>query len=191
MPNYETVELVEKCVDAVNPSLIVLSGGNNISPLAYGSQRTDIRDVSVRRDAAERKLLSIALERDLKVLGICRGLQMINVYFGGKLCDLKNEVIAPLNHVAATHQITLEKITFMPHVKEGSQVLVNSYHDYGFTAQHLGQGLLPLARTDDQVIEMVKHRDFAVLGIMWHPERPLGDKQFERTLIKNFVGVGA
>src|SRR5438309_904330 len=113
IPNFEDVASVEKFMNIIKPSLIVLSGGNNIAPALYGSTRTDILDVAVTRDRTEQELLRMASQRNLKVIGICRGMQMINVFFGGKLSIIKNEIASPCNHVAVTHPITIDKINFM------------------------------------------------------------------------------
>lgn len=179
MPNFQDVKRVEQFVKEVDPSLIVLSGGNNIAPSLYGSHRSDVGDISLVRDAAEKKLLDIAVKQKIKVFGICRGVQMINVYFGGKLIHIKNELNPSVNHVATTHQIVLNNTA-----KAG---LVNSYHDYGFTVKDLAQGLMPVAQSEDKIVEMIKHQELPIQGVMWHPERSLGDKDFEWSLLKDFL----
>ncbi|MCX6799377.1 MAG: gamma-glutamyl-gamma-aminobutyrate hydrolase family protein, partial [Candidatus Diapherotrites archaeon] len=82
---------------------IVLSGGNTINPALYGQKSGGLASVSKERDKTEKSLLETAVRTALPVLGICRGMQFINVFFGGKLVSIKDGVKNPLQHVASTH----------------------------------------------------------------------------------------
>ena len=144
-------------------SRVLLTGGNNINPKLYGSQEK-ISDISNERDATESLLLYHAIERNLPVLGICRGAQFINIYFGGKLTHVNSDF-----HVRKKHPV---KITDTNSTFFGKQHIVNSYHDYGITEKTLSPELCAFATTLDGIVEGFYHKTLPIVGIMWHPERP-------------------
>jgi N5-(cytidine 5'-diphosphoramidyl)-L-glutamine hydrolase len=122
---------------------IVLTGGNDLS--AYGGDAPD-------RDKTETALLDFAEKRDLPVLGVCRGMQMILHHFGNRLEKVQG-------HVAPRQRILME----------GKSVEVNSFHNFG--AMEVSPPLMTWAIAEDGVIEAVRHAGRRVLGVMWHPER--------------------
>jgi gamma-glutamyl-gamma-aminobutyrate hydrolase PuuD len=122
---------------------IVLTGGNDLT--AYGGDAPD-------RDATETALLDLAEQRDLPVLGVCRGMQMIQHRFGSRLQRVQG-------HVAPRQRISID----------GRNVEVNSFHNFGATEVH--PPLRTWAIADDGVIKAVRHSGRRMLGVMWHPER--------------------
>jgi putative glutamine amidotransferase len=146
---------------------VILTNGNNVDPRAYGGKPLD--DVFAERDAFEARLAKMALGKKIPILGACRGSQMLNVFFGGKL---KQHVAG---HSGTTHAIAL---------RNGKRVTVNSYHDHGIAADGLGNYLEPLAFSDDGFIEAFGHKSVPAMGIMWHPER--GPTAFNDSLVKRF-----
>jgi gamma-glutamyl-gamma-aminobutyrate hydrolase PuuD len=122
---------------------IVLTGGNDLS--AYGGDAPD-------RDETETAMLDLAERRDLPVLGVCRGMQMIQHRFGTRLQPVHG-------HVAPQQSISID----------GTRVDVNSYHNFGAMEVHLP--LTSWAIADDGVIKAVRHTDHRIIGLMWHPER--------------------
>jgi len=130
-------------IDAVSVSGILLTGGNSLQ--AYGGHAPE-------RDALERSLLSSALERRIPLIGVCRGMQVIQDYFG-----------VPLERVAGHIAIKQEVVV------QGRVEFVNSYHEWG--AQQTVPFLKPWAVAADGVIEAVSHQEAPIHGIMWHPER--------------------
>ena len=146
---------------------VVLTGGNSlITPDCTPA------DAAPERDAFEQTLLRWATSREIPVLGICRGMQMINLHFGGNLSNLSN-------HVGSDHPVTFSG----PLAKLGT-VNVNSFHDQGIPAGNVGEGLDILARAPDGSIEAVSHTDHHILGIMWHPERSSPLTEIDRQLIR-------
>ena len=121
---------------------IILSGGNNIGTLK-------------ERDLFESQLLRWSKNHNIPVLGICRGLQMINYYQKGTLIPIEG-------HCKTRHYIKGEK--FSPRE-------VNSFHNYGIFKENLGDNLLPIAFAEDGSIESIRHEFEPWLAIMWHPER--------------------
>ena len=147
---------------------VILSGGNSVSPKLYGS-RTKIDDVSNERDTTEAELLRVAIKRRIPVLGICRGMQFINVFFGGKLKKV-------VGHVRSGHSVNILK---------GDTIKVNSYHNYGLTEKELACNLKIFA-VADKVVEGLYHLQYPIAGIQWHPERAGGDKKFNQEMMNIF-----
>lgn len=117
------------------------------------------------RDTTEFALLDWAMERQLPVFGVCRGLHLIQRYFGGQLED----VPAPDQHIAAEHGVELS-----PELKSAfdgaSELSVNSYHGQRIGAP--ADELVSLARTADGTTEVIRHRTAPVRAVQCHPERP-------------------
>jgi gamma-glutamyl-gamma-aminobutyrate hydrolase PuuD len=164
---------------AVDPLIDVLDGlvvigGGDVSPARYG-QESDSRvgGVSDLRDDLELRFLDAALDRDLPLLAICRGLQVMNVLFGGTLVQYLPDVLGSTRHQPAAGAFGEVTVTTEPatHVHRllGPSVDVLCSHHQAIDA--LGESLLVSARSDDGVIEAaeVLGRAFAV-GVQWHPE---------------------
>lgn len=143
VPVNNLPEFVEEFAACVHPAGILLTGGNDLA--AYGGNAPE-------RDATERVLLDYAVQRDLPVLGFCRGMQMIADYFGNTLQPVEN-------HVACRHKITGK----LPHKS------VNSYHNWGVNT--IADPLYALEWAEDGIMEAICHRERNIMGIMWHPER--------------------
>ncbi|MGH1489650.1 MAG: gamma-glutamyl-gamma-aminobutyrate hydrolase family protein [Acidimicrobiales bacterium] len=154
---------------------VLLSGGADIAPEMYGQEPDGQGGYEPERDALELTLLAGAIDQDLPVLGICRGLQMINVHAGGTLHQHVPEHarydVAP--H-AKTHEVTFESETRLSLLYGGSTDsspsarMVNSLHHQ--TIDELGHGLKVSARGDDGVIEGLELPGQDLLAVQWHPE---------------------
>lgn len=168
LPNVPKDEAVE-LVDRLNLDGVILSGGNTITEY---SKPSDV--VAPERDAFEEAIVSHAIKNDLPILAVCRGMQFINVLFGGKLVKVTN-------HAAVTHAIT--KST---HEYEFPDT-VNSYHNWGINRSSLADGLIPLAFDLQNNIEAFKHEEHRILGIMWHPERETPFNNIDISLIEKFL----
>jgi putative glutamine amidotransferase len=164
-------EGVDETLDALDG--IVFSGGADLDPSMYGADAHPETDVpQARRDAGELALLRSALERDMPVLAVCRGVQLLNVARGG---DLVQHLPEQVGHSA--HKETPG--TFSEHpveVKEGSRLAsvmssseVTSHHHQGLG--RVGDGLVETAWARDGTLEAVEDpsQRFA-LGVQWHPE---------------------
>jgi putative glutamine amidotransferase len=162
---------------------IMFSGGGDIDPAHWGAERHPATDIDPARDTAELLLMTAALDADLPILGVCRGMQVMAVAAGGTLHQHLPDLIGNERHQAApgTDPMAADASAYGRHdvvIKPGSQanallgahLTVNSFHhqavdDPGtFTAS----GWCP----DDRVIEIIEapRRSFA-LGVQWHPER--------------------
>jgi putative glutamine amidotransferase len=161
---------IDKYVDK-DVIMIVLSGGNNVSPILYNSNER-LLDVYNERDACEQKLTEISIQKNIKLLGICRGFQFLNVYFGG--CLVHNIH----NHIGQNHSL----ISSLPYLNEQTS---NSYHSQGISTSCLSENLTILAKSGDGYIEAFKHKSMSILGVQWHPERQ--KKSYDLELIKKFI----
>jgi len=165
---------------------IILSGGNDVDPELYGEKIKKGLSVSIERDKTEQELLTIAINKKLPVLGICKGMQMINVFFKGKLLmNIKKQLDVAIEHVNINHPIKIvddkaKKIL-------GSSINVNSYHGQGITVDTLASDLEPFAIAFDGIIEGFYHKKLPIAGIQWHPERKSPDEKANAKIIKMFI----
>lgn len=144
MPNRP--EGVDEAVSGWCPSLIVLSGGNDIGG-------------APERDATEAALLSRAAAERIPVLAVCRGMQMVQHYLGGSMQRVTD-------HVATEHVVKAVPAHALP-----AGLVVNSYHAWGIPGSALAQGLETLYSHADGSIEAARHTYLPWLCLMWHPER--------------------
>jgi putative glutamine amidotransferase len=163
---------------------IILSGGDDIDPKLYGEE-ADKEKISKEREQTEKQLIEIAIEKKIPLLGVCRGAQFLNVYFGGKLIrDIKKET--GLDHVATQHKISLIKDEISNYFNT-KEAVVNSYHNQGINKDTLSNGLEEFAAAEDGSIEGFYHPAHNIAAIMWHPERDKSDKDFDEKLIRAFL----
>lgn len=148
---------------------IVLPGGADIDPSRYGeAAETDRFPPEPIRDAFELTLLDAALQRELPVLGICRGLQLINIAAGGSL----HQDVPPHARFEDPPDLLAHGVTTTPgsilHELYGTQVEVNSLHHQ--TVDELGAHLQVTAVAEDGTIEGLESTNGRVLAVQWHPE---------------------
>jgi gamma-glutamyl-gamma-aminobutyrate hydrolase PuuD len=191
--------LVPPSLDGVEETLDVLdglifSGGSDLDPGLYGQEAHPETTGIVRdRDSAEMALLDAALARDLPVLAICRGSQLLNVVLGGDLVQHVPDVVGSERHkqVAgefADHEVEITEGTRLAGLI-GDSVPVKSHHHQGFG--RIGQGLSVAAKDDDGTVEALEDpsRRFA-LGVLWHPEAGEDARLFE-ALVKEAAAYSA
>jgi gamma-glutamyl-gamma-aminobutyrate hydrolase PuuD len=164
---------VEETLDAVQG--LVFSGGSDLDPEHYGADtHPETFGVHPERDRAELELLKAALDRDMPVLGICRGIQVLNVARGGGLHQHLPEIVGHEGHkhnppgVYIDHEVEIEPETRLAEIL-GARHAVKSHHHQGLDA--VGKGLRIAAHAEDGSIEAVEDpsQRFA-LGVLWHPE---------------------
>ena len=148
---------------------LILCGGNDIDPAYYGEGMDGAVNIDAARDKADFALFDVFMKAGKPILGICRGCQLLNVAFGGSLCQhLPNAD----QHTSGTsddlvHLVRAERESVFFGLY-GEQFSVNSWHHQA--AKVLGKGLR-LAMTADGVIEGFEHETLPVFGVQWHPER--------------------
>jgi putative glutamine amidotransferase len=179
---------------------LVLTGGEDVDPVRYGAPPSGaLGTVDRARDAFELALFHAARERGLPVLGICRGIQVINVALGGTLWqDLPSERHGPVNHDpggtrdARTHAVTLAPGSRVAEALGSTEITPNSFHHQGI--RDLAPGLLATGWTADGLIEAVESEteDGWLLAVQWHPEEMHADPGApERGLFAALVAAAA
>ena len=175
-------EGVEETLDAVDA--LIFSGGSDLDPANYGEQpHEETFGVHPERDAAELALLTRALERDMPVLGICRGIQVLNVARGGDLNQHVPDIVGNDLHkhnppgVFSDHDVKIEPGTKLASLFGGTTDVKSHHHQ---SIRRMGEGLVESAHADDGTIEAVEDpsKRFA-LGVLWHPEAGEDLKLFE------------
>lgn len=151
----------EKIFHALPPAGIILTGGNSL--VKYGGNAPE-------RDGTDKALLELAVKTKVPLYGFCRGMQSILDYFGNELVEVKE-------HVAVRHEVT---------GAEESQE-VNSYHNQG-CLEIISAELEALLKTDDGVIEKIRHRSLPILGTMWHPERETPFREEDKAMVRDLFG---
>jgi putative glutamine amidotransferase len=172
---------VEETLDALGG--LILSGGSDLDPETYGQEpHPETRGVTPERDQAELALLEGALQRELPVLAVCRGSQVLNVARGGDLVQHLPEVVGDEKHrhtpgAFSDHDVTLAPGTRLAGLL-GEHAPVKSHHHQGLG--RIGEGLREAAWAEDGALEAVEdpERPF-VLGVLWHPEEGEDLRLFE------------
>lgn len=169
-------EVIEQIISVC--SGLVLSGGDDIDPARYGQEPApELGPINPPRDAAELSALAAASERDIPILAICRGHQLLNVFFGGSLCqDVATGMPEAVSHVQSSpwgshhHDVTVAANTRLRRAIGRARLEINSFHHQAI--DQLAPGLEVTARADDGLIEAVESREHSwVVGVQWHPER--------------------
>ena len=183
LPNYEAALAalgVEAARDAPERcDALLLPGGGDIHPRFYGQRVGGAKNVDEALDGRELALFRQFFEAGRPVLGVCRGMQVVNVALGGTLrqhveghsqTDGKDRL-----HAVCTDDAVLRSLY-------GKRFLVNSAHHQAVELP--GKGLRVIARADDGVSEAIRHENGRVWGVQWHPER-LGDAGLR--LLRHFI----
>jgi len=121
-------------------------------------------------------LIELALSERIPILGVCRGMQMINIHFGGKLIPIQN-------HVKTEHELYPLSVG----VGLGLKKSVNSYHTFTIQREELAQCLKPIALDSEGNVEAFAHTAKPIFGIMWHPEREKPFDPSDMNLIRKLI----
>lgn len=164
---------------------LILTGGLDIDPVMYDQEpHPKTRAVTLQRDEFEMSLVSSALEMDKPVLGICRGMQMMNLAMGGNMLqDIPDQVKTTIRHNdperprnAIAHTVKISEDSHLYRITQTTELHVNSFHHQAVF--ELGKNVIKTAEAEDGVIEAIEIQDrqFAV-GVQWHPESLWDSKQ--------------
>ena len=167
-----SLEGIDETLDRLDG--LLFSGGSDLDPDLYGQEvHPETNGVVPERDRAELALLSAALERDMPVLAVCRGSQILNVALGGDLVQHLPDVVGDDKHKHTPGAFSDHDVDLVPGTRVrqilGDHTPVKSHHHQGYG--RLGEGLREAARADDGTVEALEDptRRFAV-GVLWHPE---------------------
>jgi N5-(cytidine 5'-diphosphoramidyl)-L-glutamine hydrolase len=144
---------------------IILSGGDDIGK-------------NLERDSTEKTIIEYSLKNNIPVLGICRGMQLLNSYFGGNISKNLDS-----SHVNKPHSLNINTNSFLKFLPKS--IDVNSFHNNIINQENLAKELLMFAIDPrDNSIEGIYHETLPIIGIMWHPER--SQNQINISLLTNF-----
>jgi len=171
LPNLRVGEgAVHRYLESLSLDAIILSGGNSLEALAPMAH-----DRAPERDAFEIAVINFCISRERPLLGVCRGMQIINHHFGGQLTPVTE-------HVGTRHQLLVDP--------EHASVItrdVNSFHNWGIAPNQLGDTLQSIATDEQGYIEAFRHQRHRIAGIMWHPERETPFRPKDAALIDRLL----
>ena len=130
--------------------MIILPGGNDL----FGKNRL----LKIRLDI-EKRLIRYGIKKKIPIIGICRGMQVLNYHFNGKIKKINN------------HMKKITKVFFKNKLFGKSYMMVKCFHNYGIPNNLISKSFKILATDNLNNIEMFKHNKLKIYGIMWHPER--------------------
>lgn len=166
----------EKYFNSIQFDLLILSGGDDLI-LKAKTTKHDLE--KQKRDKTEKKLIEFCIKKNIPIIGICRGMQLINSFFGGsQTLDKKNI------HVNQNHKISMDF--------QGNKIFlnddffVNSFHAFVIEQENCGQELIPIMFAKDKTIEAFVHKKYQILGVMFHPERKFPDDLINFYFNNNF-----
>lgn len=167
LPN--NISYVKKFIKTREINGLLISGGGSL--VKYNGS-------SPERDEIEKIMINFSIKKNIPVLGVCRGMQSIQNYFGNKIQNIKN-------HVKENHTLNILDNTRIGKIlKQYDQV--NSFHDYG--SYKTNKNIITLAMSNDGIVEAIKHADRQIYGIMWHPERENPFNNVDKLFFKMVFG---
>ena len=175
LPITASEEIVKSYVELIDA--LILSGGHDMDPMYYNEELLPEGEMPFRlRDTFDMLLIKYALEKEIPILGVCRGMQVLNVYFGGSLYqDLKYNKEVRLKHIQEicpgepVHRVSIERDSVLAEIY-GREIWVNSYHHQ--LVKEVGESLRVTGRATDTAVELIEWKDDSrfVVGVQWHPE---------------------
>jgi putative glutamine amidotransferase len=169
-------------------ALVVTGGAGDLNPALYGEERhPETGPVQEERDAYELALVRGALEREMPILGICRGMQILNVAYGGTIEQHLPDVLGHEEHrhtpgTFADHEVRLDPDSLAARAAGADRTLVKSHHHQGIKDVGSGLAITGWATEDDAAEALEDPTCSFVLGVLWHPE-----EDEESQLIKALV----
>ena len=176
IPCYDDTDALINTLDKLDG--ILLTGGADINPLFLGEEPIqELHGINPRRDRQELLLTRLAADRQIPILGICRGIQTMNAALGGPLYqDIHSQMEGTrikhdqnLDRCYASHTVAIEKDTLLHRLFKADTIAVNSFHHQAI--KEPAPGFRVCARATDGVIEAMESTEYkSMLGVQWHPE---------------------
>lgn len=169
VPCIRDKELLRQYLQQVRCLIII--GGNDYPPALYGeTPHPETELMEMQRAESDYLLVELCLEMQKPLLGICAGMQLLNIYFGGRLIQHLPNV--DMHFGEKEHSVKIEGSRWLKEILGWDSCIVNSNHHQGVNPDYIGQGLKPVAFAPDGGIEAMEYdAPQMVLGIQWHPER--------------------
>lgn len=173
---------------------ILFSGGVDVDPVHFGEEPLpNLGEIAPERDRFELELARQALDADLAIFAICRGIQVLNIAAGGTIYqDLRTQLDKTLKHSQeaprwyATHKITIKGGTFLARALQAREARVNSFHHQA--VNRIAPGFRLSASATDGVIEAIESENHKyVVGVQWHPEVMWEKETQMLKLFKSFI----
>ena len=175
---------------------LLLTGGPDIDPRYYGEEAHETTEIEFARDDLELLLFKMCMKKDLPVLGICRGIQVMNVAKGGSLDqDIPSQFADHLTHKIVEnmddswHDIKIQAGSLLNKITQETLAKVNSRHHQALKV--IGEGFTVTAQSNDGIIEAIEDRSRQfMLGVQYHPERMIETAEFRehrRKLFEAFI----
>ena len=190
---FDEIDLFETIDLSLIDGVICFGGEEDISPSFYGEQNNFSKNININRDKFEYTLCQYVAENSLPFLGICRGMQMMNIVLGGQLFqDVPHNVKHAGNWLEfyrnskqSLHGITIVEGTKLFSILNKKDITVNSYHHQGISK--IADCLIASAYGDDGLIESIEHPIKPIIGIQWHAE--LMDDGNSHNLFNAFINI--
>ena len=173
---------------------LLLTGGPDVHPRFYGEEPVPgLGEVDEPLDRMELEAARVAIEMDLPLFAVCRGIQVLNIAMGGTVFqDIESQVPECIGHrqnaakSTTTHTVQIERPSLLHDILRRRRIQVNGKHHQA--VKNVGEDLVVAARAPDGIIEALfapTHR--FVLGVQWHPEGTFSEDVFSRKLFAAFV----
>ena len=193
IPVTKDLKTLTQILDTIDG--LLLSGGVDIDPKYYGEENTGKSvEISSAMDESEQILIKLAMEADLPILGICRGMQSLNVFCGGTLIqDIPSERGVSVVHrldkpETAFHNIVVEKDSPLSEAIGFGTHRINSYHHQA--VKKLSPEFSACAFAEDGIVEAIYHKNKKfILGVQWHPERDYHTTPDSKKILDKFISV--
>lgn len=157
--------------EAIKCDGLLLPGGGDIDPVYYGEEMNGSDEPDREIDKAQRDILDAFVKAKKPILGICRGMQLINIYFGGSLHQdlVTRDIHTRKNDNDSIHSVKSVEEGNLFEKFYGKTFNINSAHHQG--TKKLGKGLKEVLRSEDGVCEAVIHEELPIIATQFHPER--------------------
>lgn len=190
LPMSEAIDMIAsqvKCIDG-----LLITGGIDVNPLLYKESCQFLQGESnTRRDYYEVMLIHQCVNSQIPILGICRGLQIINVAFGGTLyqdnsfaSEYVQQHVQKERKEYPIHSIRIKKDSFLYSIF-GEKAYVNSFHHQSI--KKTAEGFRVIARSEDSIIEAIEHNKFHIRAVQFHPEMMHNKDENMQKIFNEFI----
>lgn len=194
MIDYDKIKTYELIGMTVQLDGVIYAGGGDMDPGCYGQERIpECGEANHKRDDIELNMFPLLMTRALPVLGICRGMQSINVALGGTLTQDIPLKYGTNHRFSGSeekfhHKLTIKENTMLYDCMGATEVMTNSYHHQ--CVDVLAQGLIPTAYSEEGIIEAFeapKECGQFIMAVQWHPESTLDDDEVSIRIFESFM----